>query len=313
MYIAEDRDITIYTLDLDTEGKEAILSYAENKVLPENCYYAYHEFRDNCSTSIRDILDIGTGGQLKETFDAAAGRFSFRQHIRRYTWFRPFSDRYLDFLMGQDLDEPISAWDEMFLPIEIGRNIVDFKYTDAAGLEQKLVRSVEIRGSSKARQPILNQPLRTWPFDLALGALIAVFLLFISRLRKKHPRAGRILLGASQSILGLFFGFAGCVLLFGLFFMSNDYIQQNINMLFINPLLLAAVPLGIMAATGKSFRVNPNKWLHILWTYVFIAGAISLLVKALPMFYQQNQPVQALVLPIALALCFASKKLQKIV
>ncbi|MDR1908982.1 MAG: DUF4105 domain-containing protein, partial [Spirochaetaceae bacterium] len=97
-YLDEDRDVTVYTLDLDAEGKEAILNYAQNNVLPKNCYYDYHEFRDNCATRIRDLIDLGTGGQLKERLAAAPGRFTLRQHIRRFTWFRPFSGRLLDFL-----------------------------------------------------------------------------------------------------------------------------------------------------------------------------------------------------------------------
>ncbi|MDR2186313.1 MAG: DUF4105 domain-containing protein, partial [Treponema sp.] len=163
MYVKEDRDITVYTLNLDTEQKETILSYAENNVLPEHCYYDYHEFRDNCSTRIRDIIDMGTNGQFKELFGNTPGRFTFREQIRRFTWSRPFSDWYLDFLMGQDLDRPITAWDEMFLPAEIGRNIVDFRYLDSAGGERNLVSSVEVLNKTKERPPILNKPLTVWP------------------------------------------------------------------------------------------------------------------------------------------------------
>jgi hypothetical protein len=302
MYIEEDRDITIYTLDLDTEKKEAILNYAENNVLSENCFYSYHEFRDNCSTRIRDIIDIGTGGQLQALYANTPGRFTIRQHIRRFTWFRPFSDWFLAFLMGQDLDEPITVWDEMFLPVEIGRNLVDFHYTGIAGSERKLVSSVEIVNSTRNRPPILNKPLRQWPVHLMASMMVVVFIALITILRKKKPIAGRILWGITQSLLGLFFGISGCVLVFALFFMKNDYFQQNSTVLFINPLLLAAVPLGILAAMNKTWYIMPEKCLRILWTYVFIAGVFTLLIKISPAFFQQNQNVHAIILPIACAL-----------
>jgi hypothetical protein len=305
MYIEEDRDITVYTLDLEADKKDIILRYAENNVLPENCYYDYHEFRDNCSTRIRDILDMGTGGQFREAFANTPGRFTLRQHVRRYTWFRPFSDWFLDFLMGQDLDEPVAVWDEMFLPVEIGRAIADFRYQDSGGAERKLVGSVEIINSSKKRPPILNAPLRRWPADLMLSALIAVLLLCIAVLRRKKPLAGRILWGLSQSVLGLCGGAAGFVLTYGLFFMKNDYIQQNINILFLNPLLLAAVPFGIFAAFNKPSRIRPESCLRLFWALVFAAGMVTLLVKALPPFFQQNQMTLALVLPPVLVLCGA--------
>jgi hypothetical protein len=39
-----------------------------------------------------------------------------------------------------------------------------------------------------------------------------------------------------------------------------------------------------------------------LWTGVFIAGLLTLLIKILPPFFQQNQPTLALVMPVAFVL-----------
>jgi hypothetical protein len=308
MYIEEDRDITVYTLDLDGDAKERILDYAENNVLPENCYYDYHEFRDNCSTRIRDIIDMGTGGQFRETLANTPGRLSLRQHIRRYTWFRPFADWSLDFLMGQDLDEGVTVWEEMFLPVEIGRAIVDFQYLDSTGAGRKLVSSVEIINSSKNRPPVLNAPLRRWPGDLALALALALVLLCIDALRRKNPLAGRVLWGAAHSAAGLCGGAAGFVLFYGLFFMKNDYIQQNINILFLNPLLLAALPLGIFTAIGRPARLKAESCLRLLWAGVFILGVLSLLVRTLPVFFQQNQTTLSVVLPAAFVLWTCSRQ-----
>ena len=317
-YIEEDRDITVYTLNLDRRAKEAILSYAENSVRPENAYYDYHQFLDNCSTRIRDILDLGTGGQFKAHYDSMPGRMSFRQHVRRYTWFRPFSDWFLGFLMGQDLDRQITRWEEMFLPVEIARNIVEFSYIDESGAERRLVSSVQLYNSSKERPPILNQPLATWPITLGLGLLAAV-VFFVIRRAGSGGVSGRIILGISQSLLGLFFGAAGCVLFFGLFLLKDDYIQQNINIIFINPLLLLIVPLGILSAInspGNDRRIFFNQplsnraghffskisaagCLSVIWTYIFFAGVFSMLLWVFPFFNQQHYDVPALILPTA--------------
>jgi hypothetical protein len=307
-YIDEDRDIIVYTLNLDKRAKEIIMAYVEETVLTVKEFYDYHEFRDNCSTRIRDIIDMGTGGQFKAAFNASPGRFSIRQHVRRFTWDKPFSDWFLGFLMGQNHDAQITPWDEMFLPVEVARNIVDFSYMDTSGVKRKLVSGVEIVYSSKSRQPILNEPLTTWPFALAIGLIVATLLFLVKIMSTKFPRIGRILLGALQSLLGLFLGASGCVLVFG-FLMNNDYIQQNVNILFVNPLLLLMVPLGILCAMGsKKFeapRLFFEKCLRIFWTYVFIAGFITVLLRILPFFFQQNQSVQGLILPVAFVLsCF---------
>jgi hypothetical protein len=340
-YIEEDRDITIYTLNLDRKAKEIILAYAEKNIMPENCYYDYHEFRDNCATRIRDIVDMGTGGQLKTFFSGVPGRYTIRQHIRRYTWFRPFSDWFLNFMMGQNLDEKITSWDEMFLPVEIARNIVGFTYTDNSGVERKLVESVQIFNTSKERPPVLNKPLAAWPFALTWGLIAAALLFSIKALGRKYPVCGRILWGVIQSFLGLFWGGSGCVLVFG-FLMNNDYFQQNMNILFINPLLLFMVPLGILYAANKHFpinrgcsktavfgtatldlmektavrrffeelgtkltefwdKLNAEKLLRIIWTGVFITGSITVILQVFPFFYQQNQNVLGVFLPVTFA------------
>jgi hypothetical protein len=245
---------------------------------------------------------MGTGGQFKAAFDNVPGRLNIRQHVRRFIWFRPFSDWFLGFMLGQEHDEKITVWDEMFLPVEIARNIVDFTYTGDSGEEYKLVSSVNVFNSAKNRQPILNEPLTTWPFALAAGLIVASLLFRLKTLNKGYPRLGRIIWGLTHSLLGLFFGGLGCVLVFGMFFMNNDYFRQNFNLLFVNPLLLVIVPLGFMFAFNKSFRINPERCLRVLWTCVFIAGSITVLMRVLPFFFQQNQSVQGLVLPIAFVL-----------
>jgi hypothetical protein len=300
-YREEDRDIIVYTLDLEADKKELILAYAENNVLPENRYYNYHEFRDNCSTRVRDIIDMGTGGQFGEWAAGTPGRFSRRQHIRRFTWARPVWDWFLDFLMGQDLDEPVTLWDEMFLPVEMGRCISDFSYTDSSGAGRKLVKSVALLNASKERQPILSTVPSRWPGDLLLGLLAAALVQALRILGGKKPRAGRIVWGIFQSLAGLALGILGWILVYAQFFMKNDYIQQNINLIFVNPLPLLALPLGVMSAAGLT-RFKPDKYLRVLWLVISGAGILSLLLRLFPAFFQQNQSTLALILPLTLLL-----------
>jgi hypothetical protein len=50
----------------------------------------------------------------------------------------------------------------------------------------------------------------------------------------------------------------------------------------------------------KPARIRPERTFRLLWTGVFIAGLLALPMKVLPPFFQQNQPVLALVLPVPL-------------
>jgi hypothetical protein len=302
-YVRTNRDVRLYTLDLPPEKRAEIRDFAETNVLPENRDYYYHHFRDNCSTRIRDIIDLATGGRFKEEFGAAPGRFTYRQHVRRHTWFSPCMDWILNFWMGQDIDRPVTVWDEMFLPSEVGLRINDFRYTDSGGISRKLVSGIEEINRAEGRPAVLDVPRRQWPRELAAGIAAAALLLVFFFLRDRCP-AGRILAGTAQSLAGLFFGIAGLLLFFMWAFTNHDYTYHNMNLLFANPLLLAAVPLGIryVMAPNAAAREMPELLIRALWLLVLLGVFASMLLKLLPWFWQRNLVDEMLVLPVALVL-----------
>lgn len=306
VYRRTNRDITLYTLDIHPAKREEVRRFAETNILPENRDYYYHHFKDNCATRIRDLVDLAVGGQFKERFGEAPGRYTLRQHVRRHTWFSPFMDWILNFWMGQDIDTPITIWQEMFLPSEIARRIEDFRYRDPSGVERALVSHKEVLNKARNRPVVLEIPHRQWPWELLVGLGIALVLGLGMAQKKNHPARYRILFGVSQSILGLFFGILGTLLLFMTLFTNHDYTYHNSNILYINPLLLAAIPLGIILAAGKETkkRFFAEQRLRALWTYVLFGCILSIIIKLLPGFYQQNQVTQALVIPFTLTLSF---------
>jgi len=301
-YKNNNRDITVYTLDIPPDLRLKVKDFAETNVLPENRDYYYHHFRDNCSTRIRDILDIATNGQFSEQYGQAPGRFTLRQHVRRHTWFSPAADWFLNFLMGQVIDTPITVWDEMFLPSEVGMRIEDFRYIDSDGQSRKLVSSIEVLNRAQGRHKVLDVPRKQWPrelvFSLVLSAIFGAFFF----MQAKKMRAGRILAGLSMSLTGLFFGIAGLLLYFMAIFTNHDYTFQNANMLFCSPILLAGVPFGIGYAftkdTGKFFIYGALS--RILWLLTALGIFLSMAIKLLPGFYQQNLTDQMLMLPLSL-------------
>jgi hypothetical protein len=306
-YIDDNRDVTLYTLDLDADKKESVYAFLEWNARPENHDYWYHHFNDNCVTRVINILDEAIGGQFYGQYTDKPGRFTLRQHVRRHTWFSPFWDWFLCFLMGQGIDRPTTMREEMFLPSEVGRNITNFRYIDDEGRERKLVSSIEVLHKAVNRPPVLEVPRKQWPRELVAGMLIAALLITVMLLRKRHEKFGRVLWGMSNALLGLFFGLVGSLLFFLTFFTNHDYIWHNANVVFINPILLAAVPLGFSVAFSK----KPGKVilceaiLRGVWTYAFLGGIVTMLIKLNPAYFQQNQVTLALVLPFAAVLSFA--------
>jgi hypothetical protein len=302
VYRYRRRSIYVYTLDVPPEWKLKVEEFADNNVLPENCDYYYHVFKDNCSTRIRDLIDIATDGQFGGQYRQAPGRFTLRQHVRRHTWFNSPVDWILNFWMGQVIDKPIAIWDEMFLPAEVGRRIEEFWYTDNEGVRRKLVSSGELIYKAEDRPQVLETPRKQWPrellFSLCLSAIFGSFFF----MQSKNIKAGKVLAGVSMSLSGLVFGFAAAALYFLSIFTNHDYTYENSNMLFATPILLAAVPLGICYAAAK----KPDKFifydtcLRVIWLLTLIGILVSMLIKVFPRFYQQNLTDQMLMLPIAL-------------
>jgi len=312
-YILTNRDVKIYTLDLGPQDRKRVKDFAELNVLPQNRDYYYHHFKDNCSTRIRDIIDFATDGQFKEQYENAAGRFTLRQHVRRHTWFSPAADWILNFWMGQVIDKPITMWEDMFLPSEVGRNIEDFWYTDSDGNRRKLVTDTEVINTAINRPRVLDIPRKQWPRELAFSLVLAAIFGFFFFLQEKNRKAGRVLSGISISLAGLVFGFASLLLYFLNLFTNHDYTYQNTNMLFATPLLLAAFPLGICyALTKKQDKlVLYGALIRIIWLLTVIGIIISMLIKVLPQFYQQNLTDQMLMLPIALVFSFQPLRLKE--
>ena len=313
IYVNTNRDVVLYTLDVPPENREKVRRFAEESVLPQNRNYLYNHFSDNCSTRIRDIIDIATDGQFKGRFGNEPGRFTFRQHVRRHTWFSPAADWILNFWMGQDIDTPITVWEEMFLPAEVGRHINDFEYTDINGYSRPLVNGMETIYTAEGRPAVLDIPRRQWPRELAFSLVLAGVLGFLFYLQSQHPARGQVLLGICHSLFGLVFGGAGLLLFFLSFFTNHDYTYHNINLFFCNPLLLAALPLGIRYAAAATYdkRLPTEFALRLLWLLTALGILVSMLVKLLPLFWQQNLTDQMLMLPIALVLAFEPAGLRR--
>jgi len=301
-YKRTNRDVIIYTLDLPPDVKLKVWNFAVLNVLPENCNYYYHHFRDNCSTRIRDIIDLATDGQFKEESKNTKSNFTLRQQVRRHTWFSPVVDWFLNFLMGQVIDTPITVWDDMFLPAEVGKQIENFWYTDSDGKPHKLVSSVEIINKAKNRPAVLDKPRKQWIRELIFSFVLSAIFCFFFFLQSKNYKAGRVLAGISMGLCGLVFGAVGLLLYFMALFTNHDYTYQNMNMIFCTPLLLVAVPIGISYAITKNQKKlqTYSELLRIIWLLSVLGVFISMLLKILPGFYQDNLTDQMLILPIAL-------------
>jgi hypothetical protein len=294
-YARHNRSVWIQELDLAPAQRRALADFLEWHRLPENRFYRYDYYYDNCSTRVRDAIDRVLGGQIAEqTMDRPSGS-TFRSHTRRVTALEPLTYTGLLIGLGQGVDREISVWEEMFLPLSMRERVRDLTIVDDQGRARPLVLS-EHTFYEADRPTLPASPLRWWPGYLGLGLLAAGAILFLGHFTDRS-RAAR---GALAGLAGVWLSIVALLALVLAFlwgFTDHAAAYRNENLLLLNPL---AAPLAILFPM-LLYRRAVGPW--VPWLASAFAGLsfLALLLKPLPWWFQVNGELLALALPIHLA------------
>jgi hypothetical protein len=304
-YIQDNRDITYYTLNLDSWQKEQINNALNWSVLPENHNYFYKIFTDNCVTRVILIIDDVLNGEFIGRYKNEKGSFTLRGHAGRHLYRSPILYVLLNFLMGEAIDKSASKYEEMYLPSEFTKALVDFTYTDKNGNIQPLVSDIEKISTAIGRPVVLSKPPNSWLFAFLAGIAGAMVFILLMVFRKKN-KVLHVAFYITQSLMALCWGFVGTVLFYAMFFSNHVYTYNNLNIIFANPLLFIGVPLGILCAVTKQERkyVLYSKIQIALWTYVLIGSIISIVIKVAGANCTDNSTTLLLLVPSSIVLSY---------
>jgi hypothetical protein len=314
-YIDMNRSVHVQELNLAPAKRKAMADALATNVLPENRDYLYDHFRDNCSTRLRDLIDAAIDGQFKQALSRPA-RMSYRDHIRRYAQKDPPVDFAFLFWMNDEMERPITKWDELFLPDELERQVAAMRYyvntsdekrpTDAADKTVPLVTSSYTVYA--AHRPLVPaRPATSWPWTLLLGCSGgAVLWLTALWMRRRASRLARASFGILHAVLGSVFGLYGTLGFLMWTLTEHAVTFRNENQLLANPITLLLLPLGIAIAMGSNRALRSARYLF----YTLAAMSLSLLgLKLLPSFDQDTLLTMTLLLPLNLAGALAHRLL----
>lgn len=292
-----NRDVRIQELQLTpSEALEVARALAKN-VEPAHRMYLYHHYNDNCSTRPRDILDAAIKGQLKAA-TAGPARMSLREHTRRYSMVSPPISVMLDYLQNDELEQPITQQQEAFLPDELERQVDTLQVTHDDGTRSPLVKRSWVYYQSPRARPPPSAP--DWvPHLLGLSVAFGLVALGLGHWGRKGAKLPRVLLGLQVTLLGLVGGIFGLVLLFFATVTDHAVTHRNENLLSGSPVLIAAVPLGVMLMLGKA---RAPVLLRKLFMFVTGMALLGVVLKVLPAFNQANANILALTLPVYVCL-----------
>jgi len=229
-YINENRSIRAQRLGLSEDQSLRLADYLLQEVQPENRDYLYDYYTNNCSTRIRDALDLALEGRLAAEFRPVAAAHTWRDHTRRLTAEDFWLYLGLETSLGAKIDQPITRWDEFFIPSELASAVADAKIYGDGGERSLVQEDVILYQSTLPDVP--PEPARTWPRYL----FASLSLLTVSWLGcMLAPGLISMRLVRSWLVIG---GLAGCVIAYFWIFTDHEAARPNLNLLVLNPLWL---------------------------------------------------------------------------
>lgn len=222
-YRRNNMEVRERPLKLAAAERDRLIELLETNYLPENRYYHYDFFFDNCATRIRDII-LESLEQPPDALVAEAPLPSYRDQLHAYTLRYPWIGMGLDILLGVPADRSADYWEQMYLPYFLEQHLLGLNNS-----ERQLVTDPPQRlnqGQNVLPQPYPLLPPTFWVMlALSLGLIGLAWRSTVFR---------RIF----QTLFPILFGLVGLFLL--LMWLGTDHgtTKWNWNVLWAQPLYL---------------------------------------------------------------------------
>lgn len=236
IYAREGRKVEEQVLQLNTAQRRRIIQYLLENYRPENRYYLYDFFYDNCATRIRDILEEEFATELIPRQPDPSGK-TFRQLLDEYIGPFPWADFGIDIILGLPADRVAGFRNEMFLPDYLSAHFAEASF----------------QGKRLTPFPTLVEPPRIdylepsgYPSPLLVFGVLLVLMLL--QTWRGTPKVG---MAADTLFFGVA-GLAGLLLIFMWLGTDHRATWYNMNLLWAQPLWLFAI--------GSIYSVSWSTW-----------------------------------------------------
>ena len=283
-YEREQRSVWQDKINLTSAQKEILYKRLAWNLREENIVYSYQYFFDNCTTRVRDYLNEALGGRLENQNRAFSSR-TFRDEVLDHYASVPAVAFSLDVLMNSRIDRRMTQWEELFLPKQLRRELLNFP------------SDVTVNG---LRQDLLEEPLVIMEFDapqakanayyfVGAGLLLPTLLLFLALKRipissfSSQPgftlRGGVFtyrLMGLLALLISLGSGIYGIIMTVAWLESAHLDLHHNVNLMLFWPTdILGVIFAARWLLSGKS--VTLSKTSHSVIILYFIAHLVAAL------------------------------------
>lgn len=255
------KTITATPLLLDSLEKQRFFDLLEENAQPENAYYLYDFFFDNCATRIRDVLQNAVGEPLVFNETYVEEPLSFRELHKRYMYGKCWTNFGIDFILGAKSDRKSEPGERIYIPDELKlyfENATIERNSEKKPLMGKDINVIQSAPLTPEENFFLSPMFVFW----VLFALIGGYTFLTFKNKEKNHRW-------IDHIWFILMGLAGLFVLLMWIGTDHKVTVNNWNLLWIHPLHLIA---GV-ALFWKSAR---NGWLKNYFKIIFILTALTL-------------------------------------
>ena len=297
-YRRVNRSVWLQRVNLTPGQRLELQAHVRETDTEANRYYRYDYYRDNCSTRVRDALDRVLGGRIRAATEGLETGTTYRWHTVRLLG--PVLAAYagIQFVMGNRADEPISVWDEMFLPLPLQRHLEEVRAPTFEGEDVPLLGPA-VQVVDARRGPVPGSAPNMLVGFLLTGAVFGGLFALSGWMAGRGKRWAAWLLALAAGGWSLIVGLLGLALLLSWFFTDHFFLGLNENAFQANPVSLVLSAMLLLAATGRG-RV----WTGRAAVTVAALAVAGLALQLMPSLDQVNGEILALALPAHLGLAW---------
>lgn len=265
-YRRSGREIIEQPLNLNDAEADRLRDLVTENLLPQNRVYRYRYLTDNCATRPLALIERAVGDAGGEIYvKSVDGRecqsVTWRDELRRYHVDHQLYQLFIDIALGADVDRPVSDRERAFAPIYLSDYAARAGIVDADGSVRPLAGAAMV--VSAPRSGVAGSEPSPWWFVLPL--LAVSFALFVVQWRR-----GRLSFRWLTALLFVVLSVPGLIVTFLMLASSQEATSHNINILWLNPILLT-VPVLIWGRVTRRI-LTPLMWINLSLVTLWIVG-----------------------------------------
>ncbi len=268
-YIAQNRTVKEQILNLSQGEKLQLFAFLLNNAKPENRYYLYDFFYDNCATRIKDVINNGLNDHLMFSEPDGFTPKTFRQLIHSHLNQNSWGSLGIDVALGSVIDKRATAEEHMFLPKFIYTFFETATFSNSGKLLVKQSRIL-----FKKREKPISSSFLTSP--LMIFGVIGLILLIITYLDYKNNKQSKWI----DIVLFTITGLIGVFILLLWFATDHSATANNYNLLWAFPINLFVIN-QLYKKSSKKWFIKYLKFLIILFCLMTLHWVIGIQVFAI--------------------------------